>query len=203
MTQIILNKFEKEKRVIELHLQGKIIRDCKRSPYAFQRYWKNRKHIKKQNIALKEKLKTDSSHIKKKLSKSSQAFKLFRDGKKLTEVAIHLQIPAEKVEKLWSQFLRLERMYECYEFYQDYQYDIPTLLSINNFIKRNNISGNNILDVLRIIKNIINLNRSYSNLKKEKNNLEQKQMSLLYYSHSRCCLQPLPLNKPNYNYLHY
>ena len=35
MTQIILNKFEKEKRVIELHLQGKIMRDCKRSPYAF------------------------------------------------------------------------------------------------------------------------------------------------------------------------
>ena len=26
MTQIILNKFEKEKRVIELHLQGKIKR---------------------------------------------------------------------------------------------------------------------------------------------------------------------------------
>ncbi len=97
----------------------------------------------------------------------------------------------------------LERMYECYEFNQDYQYDIPTLLSINNFIKRNNISGNNILNVLRIIKNIINLNQSYSNLKKEINDLEQKKMSLLYYSHSRYCLQHLPLNNPNYNYLHY
>ena len=95
--------------------------------------------------------------------------------------------------------MRLERMYECYEcyeFYQDYQYDIPTLLSINNFIKRNNISGNNILNFLRIIKNIINLNQSYSNLKKEINNLEQKKMSLLYYSHSRYSLQLLPLNKP-------
>ena len=92
--------------------------------------------------------------------------------------------------------MRLERMYECYEFYQDYQYDIPTLLSINNFIKINNISGNNILNVLRIIKNIINLNQSYSNLKKEINNLEQKKMTLLYYSHSRYSLQLLPLNKP-------
>ena len=73
---------------------------------------------KKQNLALKEKLKIDSSHIKKKLSKNTQAFKLFRDGKKLTEVAIFLHIPAEKIEKLWSQFMRLERMYECYEFYQ-------------------------------------------------------------------------------------
>jgi hypothetical protein len=63
--------------------------------------------------------------------------------------------------------MRLERMYERYEFYQDYLYDIPTLLSINNFIKRNNISSNNILNALRITKNIINLNQSHSNLKKE------------------------------------
>ena len=55
MIQIILNKFEKEKRVIELHLQGKIIRDCKRSPYAFQRYWKNKKHIKKTKHSIKGK----------------------------------------------------------------------------------------------------------------------------------------------------
>jgi hypothetical protein len=87
-------------------------------------------------------------------------------------------------------------MYECYEFYQDYQYDIPTSLSINNYIKRNNISGNNILNVLRITKIIINLNQSYSNLKKKINNLEQKKMGLLYYSHSIYSLQPLPLNKP-------
>ena len=203
MTQIILNKFEKEKRVIELHLQGKIREIAKEVHMSFRDIGRIKNIWKKQNIALKEKLKTDSSHIKKKLSKSSQAFKLFRDGKKLTGVAIHLQIPAEKVEILWSLFMILERMYECYEFYQDYQYDIPTLLSINDFIKRNNISGNNILNVLRIIKNIINLNQSYSNLKKEINDLEQKKMSLLYYSHSRYCLQHLPLNKPNYNYLHY
>ena len=49
---------------------------------------------------------------------SSRAFKLFSDGKKLTEVAIELDIPPKKAEKLWSQFLKSERMYECYEFYQ-------------------------------------------------------------------------------------
>ena len=38
--------------------------------------------------------------------------------KKLTDVAIDLEIPAKKAVKLRSQSLRLERMYECYEFYQ-------------------------------------------------------------------------------------
>ena len=33
--------------------------------------------------------------------------------------------------------------------------------------------------------------------------LEQKKINLSYYSHSGYSLQPLPLNKQNYNYYHY
>ena len=55
--------------------------------------------------------------------------------KKLTDVAIDLEIPARKAVKLWSQFLKLERMYQCYEFYKDYEHDIPRLLTINNLSK--------------------------------------------------------------------
>ena len=144
MSEILLNKFEKEKRVIELHLEGKTISEIAKEVHMSFRDISNiiKAYEKKQAaVTLKEKLKDDSPHIKKKLSKSSQAFKLFRDGKKLTDVAIDLEIPAEKAVKLWSQFLRLERMKECYEFYQDYRYHIPTLLSITNFIKRNNVDG--------------------------------------------------------------
>jgi hypothetical protein len=81
-----------------------------------------------------------NSQIKKPFI-SSLAFKQFRDGKKLTDVAIDLQIPARKAVKLWSQFLRLERMYACYEFYQECHHDLPTFLSINNFMKKNNVYG--------------------------------------------------------------
>ena len=70
-------------------------------------------------------------------------------------------------------------------------------------MKRNNISGNDVVNVLREANDIINLNQTYSNLKREINNLERKRMRLVYYSHSSYSLQPLPLNKPNYNYYHY
>src|SRR5215218_5182114 len=93
----------------------------------------------------------------KKVSLSSRVFKLFSDGKSSTEVVIELDIQPEKVEKLWSQFLKSERMGECYDFFQVCQYDIPTFLSINNFIKRNNAYGKNIANVLRQAKNVINL----------------------------------------------
>ena len=73
---------------------------------------------KKKITSLKEKESNQSSQIKKP-SLSSRAFKLFSDGKKPTEVVIELDIPPEKVEKLWSQFLKSERMEECYDFFQD------------------------------------------------------------------------------------
>ena len=69
---------------------------------------------------------------------------------------------------------------------------MPTFLRINNFLKLNNVYGTDIVNVLRTANDIINLNQTYSNLKIEINNLEQKRMKLLYYSHSRYSLQPLP-----------
>ena len=56
-----------------------------------------------------------------------------------------------------AQYLKSIRMEDCYEFYKDYQYDIPTLLSIANFIKRNNVFGKDISIVLMEAKTTANL----------------------------------------------
>ena len=164
-----LNKFEKEKMVIELHKQGKTIRQI--APEVKMSFRDISKIIKaydkKVSFELKKENTNPSSQKIKKQSISTQVFKLFSDGKKLTDVAIDLEIPARKALKLWSQFLRLERMEDCYEFYQEHSYDIPTLLSINTFMKRNNISGNDIVNVLRTANDIINLHQTYSNLNAE------------------------------------
>ena len=103
----------------------------------------------------KGKEKDNQSTQIKKLSLSSRAFKLFSDRKKPTEVVIELDIPPEKVEKLWSQFLKSERMEECYDFFQMCQYNIPKFLTIDNFMKRNNISGPDIVNVLRKANSVI------------------------------------------------
>ena len=64
-------------------------------------------------------------------------------------------------------------MEECYEFYKEHSYDIPTLLSINNFLERNDIYGKDIVNVLRQANNIINLNQTILNLKGEIEKLKQ------------------------------
>ncbi len=69
--------------------------------------------------------------------------------------------------KYWVHYLKSLKMFECFEFYEEHSYDIPTLLSIANFIKKNNVDGKNIVNVLRTANGIINLNQTYSNLKKK------------------------------------
>ncbi len=66
-------------------------------------------------------------------------------------------------------------------------------------MKRNNLFGKDIVNVLREAKDIINLNQMISNLKAEINRLEGKKMALSYNSN----LQHLPFNNSKYNYYHY
>jgi uncharacterized protein YerC len=188
-----LNKFEKEKRVVELHLEGKTLKEISREVHmSFRDISKIRKAYDKKIELQQNKKETQVKNqtTTKKESLSTQAFKLFREGKKPTEVAIELNIPFKKTKKFWVQFLDLERMDECYEFYQDYRYDIPTFLSINNFMERNDIYGKDILEVLRTANDVINLNKIISNLKTE---IERLKQNTNY--------QPLlPLGLPKYYY---
>jgi Mor family transcriptional regulator len=110
MSEIPLNKFEKEKRVIEMHLAGKTIREiAKELHMSFTPISKIIKaYERKKELQAKREENNQNGQIKKP-SISSRAFKLFSDGKKPTEVVIELDIPPEKVEKLWSQFLKSEK----------------------------------------------------------------------------------------------
>jgi hypothetical protein len=101
--------------------------------------------------------------------------------------------------RLWSQFLRLEKMYECYEFYQTFRYQIPELLSISTFIRQNQIDITNIASVLKDAKDIFQfqsyrseINNEIERLKQNKNNQQYFQNNLYYP------LKPLP--KINWNY---
>src|SRR5918994_3078753 len=169
MFETPLSKFEKEERVIELHKQGKTIRQI--APIVHMSFRDISKIIKAYDKKIiieqtkKEKQKKNNQQIIKKLSLSSQAFTLFKEGKKLDEVKVLLNIPFRLALRYWKQYIKSIGMYECFEFYEIWQYDLPSLLSISSFMKRNNVSGTDILNVLRKANDIINLNQYYSNLK--------------------------------------
>src|SRR5918994_7527154 len=175
MFEIPLNKFEKEKKVTELHTkEGKTIRQI--APIVHMSFRDISKIIKAYDKKIiieqtkKEKQKENNQQIIKKLSLSSQAFTLFKEGKKLDEVKVLLNIPFKISQRYWKQYLKSIGMYESFEFYEIWQYDLPSLLSISSFMKRNNISGTNIVNVLRTANIVYTLNQTYHNLKTEVKN---------------------------------
>jgi hypothetical protein len=199
LSEVPLNKFEKHALVIRLLKEEKTYREICHIAHIAPRDIKRiaKEYERKKRLESK---KREQKNLTKKPSISTQSFILYKGGKQIDDVKVLLDIPFKLAIRYWKQYLKSIGMFETYEFYRDYQYDIPTLLSINNFMKRNNVSGKDIVNVLRTVNNVINLNQNYSNLKTEIKYLEQKRMNLLYYSTSPYRLQPLPLNTPNYNY---
>ena len=57
------------------------------------------------------------------------------------------------------------------------QYNIPTFLTIDNFMKCNNISGPDIANVLREANDVLNLNQTILNLKGEIEKLKQTKIN--------------------------
>ena len=192
-----MNKFEKEKRVIELHKQGKTIRQI--APEVHKNFSDISKIIKTYERKAKRKVRNQSSQPKKP-SLSTQSFILYKEGKQIDDVKILLDIPFNLASRYWAQYLKSIRMFESFEFYREYSYDIPSLLSINNFIKRNNMSGKDIASVLRTANNVNNLNQTHSNLKAEIEGLKQTKNNYSLNKNTNYLPQLLPLGLPKYYY---
>ena len=182
----ILNKFEKEKKVVELHQQGKTYKEI---AIQVHKNFRDISRIIKTYERKAQREESNQSTQPKKPPISTQAFKLFSDGKKLTDVAIDLEIPARKAVKFWFQFLRLERMYECYEFYQVFQSQIPELLAIGTFIRENNVDTRNISRILKEATNVYQLQSYRAEIKNEIEKLKQTKNN---YSLNQN-MQPVPL----------
>ena len=203
MSEIPLNKFEKRDLILRLLKEGKTYREVCHIAHVSPRDIKPIAEEYGRKKRLETNIRKEKKNQTKKPSISSQAFILFKEGKQIGEVKVLLDIPFKLAARYWKEYLKAIRMFEAFEFYQENSYDMPTFLRINTFLKLNNVYGTDIVNILRTVKDILNLNKTYSNLKIEINNLEQKRMKLLYYSHPGYGLQPLPLNKPNYNYYRY
>ena len=181
MAQILLNKFEKEKRVIELHLEGKTIREISKEVHMSFRDISN--IIKEYNKKIKQEYKRENNNSQiRKLSKCSQAYQLFLDGNNPVKVAIDLNIEYIEIRKYWTEFLRLRNMKKLYNIFIDNEVHLDYLFKIYYFMLRNEIQITECENILRVVHDITKLNQYYSNLKQQINTLEQKRNKLLYYN---------------------
>ena len=59
-------------------------------------------------------------------SKTTQAIKLFSEGKTTVDVVIALDLPADQVRAIYRQYWDLKHMYELGQIYDEAEYDLPS-----------------------------------------------------------------------------
>jgi hypothetical protein len=168
----MLSRTEKEQRVIELHQQGKTIREIAqevRMSFGDIGY-----------IIRKVTGPEDNNNIPlTTLSKDSQAFALFSEGKKPIDVAIKLDLGADVVDRLYQQFWRLEGIYQLNLVYKEIRRYLPSFLKLFKIMKQQKMmSEQDVVEALKFGKQLPQLKDQFQLLVDEINSLECKKNSL-------------------------
>ncbi len=127
----LLNRHQKKTLVIELYKQGKTRRQIAETV-----------HMSFKDIAdiINEYTGEDKQVNKLEKSKDSRAFELFLQGKQSVEVAIELDMPADKVEELHVQYWRLSKLDNLEILYHETEYSLSLLLRLHNILKDKRIT---------------------------------------------------------------
>ena len=129
---ISLNQHQKKVLVIQLYEQGKTRRQIAEVA-----------HMGFKDIAdvIRKHTGEDSNLVDKpEKSKDTLAFELFLQGKQSVEVAIELDMPADKVEELHVQYWRLSKLDNLEVLYHEAEYSLSLLLRLHNILKDKRIT---------------------------------------------------------------
>jgi transposase len=173
----MLCRTEKEQRVIELYQQGKTIREIAREVH--MSFGNIGSIIRKFTGIDDNKSKEQQDKAQTTLSKDSQAFALFSEGKKPTEVAIKLDFGADVVDRLYQQFWKLEGLYQLNMVYKEIKRYLPSFLNLFKIMKQQKtMSEQNVVDAMKFGKQLPHLQDQFQLLVDEINNLEYKRNGL-------------------------
>jgi len=171
----MLSRSEKEQRVIELYQQDKTIREI---AHEVHMSFGDIGSVIRKVTGLqgdddgKSKEQQQDNTI---LSKDSQAFELFSEGKKPVEVAIKLDLGADVVDRLYQQFWRLEGLYQLNQVYKEIRRYLPSFLKLFRIMKQQKMmSEHDVVDALKFGKQLPHLNDQFHLLVEEIDTLEYK-----------------------------
>src|SRR6188508_552822 len=100
--------------------------------------------------------------------KSTQAYKLFSEGKKPVEVAIQLGLSERQATKYCREYWELKGLYELTFLYEERKDHLPSFIRLHNIMEREGMDDeNDIANVLKYAKELPNLQRYCQNLQNQ------------------------------------
>ena len=166
-----LNRHQKKALVIELYNQGKTRRQIAEIA-----------HMSFKDIAdiIMKHTGENTSANKPEKSKDTLALELFLQGKQSVEVAIELDLPADKVEELHVQYWRLSKLDNLEILYHEAEYSLSLLLRLHNILKDKRITKDkDISDLIELANGgLPNLRDRFEELLNQVTALENEKNSL-------------------------
>ena len=103
--------------------------------------------------------------------KSTQAYKLFSEGKKPVDVAIQLGLSEKEATRYYTEYWKLKRLYNLYHIYQESKGNLSYILKLCRLAKRQGITADNIEWFVNMVNigtyNIPDLQKQYAKLQDE------------------------------------
>jgi hypothetical protein len=95
-------------------------------------------------------------------------------GKTSVQIVIQLDIKPEEAETLYLEFLRLSHLDKLVIMYKDSELDIQPLLNLFRIVKQRGMNDQDILNVLKYVKEIPYLKDTYEQLIKDVDGFDYK-----------------------------
>ncbi len=169
---MLLSKKEKEKRVIELANQRKTTREiAKEVRISLRTIGKILNKATGDDEAEKEQRLKDKSDY-------ARPFKMFQDGRPLTDVAIELDIESPTVICYYRDYLKLVNMGRLVTIYKELKDDLSLFLRLYGRIKEERLSKPQLVELLKTPNRILDLGKKVDLYNNHIWNLHEKKLKL-------------------------
>ncbi|HET7285622.1 MAG TPA: hypothetical protein VFI70_13140 [Nitrososphaeraceae archaeon] len=165
---------QKEKRKLELYDQGKSTRDIAKELRMSLRDISVilRKNQASHGIVIMDNGNDNNNNKNKSPNeKSTQAYKLFNEGRKPVDMAIQLNLSEKEATRYFTEYWRLKHLYGLYDIYQESKGDLSYILKLCTLAKRQGITADNIEWFVNMVNigmyKIPDLQKQYAKLQDE------------------------------------
>jgi predicted transcriptional regulator len=166
----MLTRQEKERLVRELYNQGKTIRDIAKEL---------RMSFRDIGTILRKESGEKQNEKQLLLSSSTQAYRLFSEGKTPIEVAIALDLVEFETTKYYEEYLNLKQMHELRMVYDEIGPDVMHFLELYKLSKDAHMKPEHVVNLLQVSNRYLPLvQQKYKKLMKETDSLESEKQKL-------------------------
>jgi hypothetical protein len=159
------NRKEKEKLVVDLYNNGSNYREI----------------AKEARVSLRDiKGILDKANGVQSISKSSQAYRMFSEGKSPTDVAIALDMRAYEAIQLYKESWALKQLYDLNSIYLETKGDLGSFVKLYKLSKAASLNADHVIRILNLADgDLPSLESRYYSIKSELKTLEERKESLI------------------------